>query len=269
MVLNFNYIPKQHWLLAISYWLSALFLTSCQKVINIDLNSSAPTIVIEGNINDQPGPYIVTVSRTVNFNQPDTFPPISAAFITIADNHRHTDTLVESSPGVYSTTKITGSPGRTYTLKVITNGKTYTAISTMPMAVTFDTLTPFSQVGFRDTNLYVSAGFKDPSKQTNYYRFREAINYTVKPSIFVTDDQYENGRYINYVLKSDSSLKSGDVVIVEMQCIDEATYQYFNTFNEASGATNLTPANPASNISNNALGYFSAHTSRYKGLVIP
>jgi hypothetical protein len=35
----------------------AILLTSCQKVIVVDLNASAPQVVIEGNVYDQPGPY--------------------------------------------------------------------------------------------------------------------------------------------------------------------------------------------------------------------
>jgi hypothetical protein len=57
-------------------------------------------------------------------------------------------------------------------------------------------------------------------------------------------------------------------VKVEMQCIDLGTYTYLSTFNEASGNTNVTPYNPVSNISNNALGYFSAHTSRYRAVKV-
>jgi hypothetical protein len=245
------------------------FLTQCQKVINVNLNSASPAIVIVGNVNDQPGPYIVTVSQTVNFSDNNTFPPVSGAFITIADNAGTTDTLVESPPGTYNTKKLAGVDGRTYTLKVIANGQTYTSTSTMPQAVPFDTLFLVQRIGFRDTNLYVQAGFQDPASETNYYRFVETINYSIQSKIFVLDDEYSNGRYINYTLRSDSSLKPGFIVSVEMQCIDPGTYQYFNTFREATGSTNLTPANPVSNISNNALGYFSAHTSLYKTLVVP
>ena len=64
---------------------SGIFL-SCQKVIDVDLNSSSPHIVIEGYISDQPGPYWVRISQTVNYNQPNTFPPVSGATVTLSDN---------------------------------------------------------------------------------------------------------------------------------------------------------------------------------------
>ncbi len=249
----------------------AMLVTSCQKVINIDLNSASPAMVIIGNVNDQPGPYTVTLSQTINFSQPNTFPPISNAFVSIADNEGNTDTLVQTIAGTYHTTKIIGTPGRTYYLTVVANGKTYTSSSTMPQPVTFDTLeiqalaNPFKT---SDTNRFPEAGFQDPGNSSNYYRFIETRNDTLLSKIFTIDDEYSRGRYINYRLRQDTLLAIGDSVKLEMQCIDEGTYNYLSTFNEASGSTNVTPSNPVSNISNNALGYFSAHTSRFKAIKV-
>ena len=129
MILNSKKMEKYGWLLGISL---IVFITACQKVINIDLNSTSPNIVIIGNVNDQPGPYTVTLSQTANFSDPNTFPSIDGAFVTISDNVGDMDTLVEVSPGTYHTKKIMGVPGRTYYLTVLANGRTYTANSTMP-----------------------------------------------------------------------------------------------------------------------------------------
>ncbi len=249
-----------------------IWVTSCQKVINIDLNSVSPAIVIVGNINNLPGPYTVTLNQTVNFSTPNTFPPVNGAFITIADNAGNTDTLVETaSPGVYNTKKIQGVPGRTYNLTVKANGQTYSSTSTMPQMVTFDTLLVFAYTppngGGGDTTYLPDAIFLDPPGGTHYYRLIETVNDTVLPDIFAFTDKYFGATYINYKIYPYSSKKDlvlGDSVKVEMQCIDEGTYNYLNTLGEASGSTNVTPANPASNISNNALGYFSAHTSSFR-----
>lgn len=259
----------------VGFGLLAPLFFSCQKVININLNSVSPAIVITGNINDQPGPYTVTLSQTVNFSQSNTFPPVSGAFVTLSDNEGTIDTLVEMLPGTYLTKKISGVAGRTYTLKVVANGQTYSSTSTMPNSVAFNTLiinTLVSNFRKNDTSRYPEAGFQDPAGSAHYYRFIETRNDTVLSKIFITDDKFDNGRYISYTLRSDTSLApspTGDSVKVEMQCIDEGTYTYFSSFNEATGSTNLSPANPLSNITNNALGYFSAHTSRYKAMIVP
>src|SRR6185312_704498 len=168
MILNFKNIMKYSWLLVIGFSLLAI---GCQKVINIDLNSASPAIVIIGNINDQPGPYTVTLSQNATFSDPNTSPSVSGAFITISDNAGNKDTLTEVSPGRYHTKKIQGIIGRTYYLNVISNGQTYTASSTMPQLVPFDTLRAVQLHGFRasDTNIYPQVGFKDPATGNNYY----------------------------------------------------------------------------------------------------
>jgi hypothetical protein len=249
----------------------AIVIASCQKVINIDLNSASPAIVITGNLNDQPGPYIVTLSQTVNFSQPNTFPAISGAFVSIADNTGTVDTLYETSTaGTYNTKKIMGVQGRTYTLKVVANGQTYTSVSTMPQVVNFDTLVVVQRIGgFRggnDTSYTPEVVFQDPASVTNYYRFIETVNDTLLTNINALDDSYFNGKYIAYPIRH--RLNAGDSAKIEMQCIDKGTYQYLTTLGEASGSTNVTPANPVSNISNNALGYFSAHTSRVRAVKV-
>jgi len=267
-------MKKYNWYIAV---IGIMIISSCQKVINIDLNSTSPAIVIEANINDQPGPYSVVLSQTVNFSEPNTFPAVNGAFVTIADNAGTTDTLFETSTaGTYNTKKIVGVPGRTYTLTVLANGKTYTSVCTMPQVVNFDSLVVFKIArtsfgrggGKTDTTYLPEALFQDPSTGLHYYRFVETVNDTLLTSINIVNDQLSQGKYVGYPIREGHRLNEGDSVKIEMQCIDQGTYQYFSTFGEASGSTNVTPANPISNISNGALGYFSAHTSRYRSVYI-
>ena len=79
------------------YILSALLplmaVQSCQKVIDIDLNSAAPQIVIEGSISDQPGPYTVKITKTVNFSETNIFPAVSGAAVTVSDDAGNSETL--------------------------------------------------------------------------------------------------------------------------------------------------------------------------------
>ncbi len=119
---------------------SSLFY-SCQKVINVNLNSASPQTVVQANINNQPGPYTVQLSQTVNFSDPNVFPPIDGALVIMSDNFGNTDTLKENPPGTYTGDKLTGTPGRTYTLSITANGKNYSATSTMSSPVNIDTLT--------------------------------------------------------------------------------------------------------------------------------
>ncbi|HEU4717829.1 MAG TPA: DUF4249 domain-containing protein [Bacteroidia bacterium] len=246
-----------------------LLASSCQKVIDVDLNSKDPQIVIEGNITDQPGPYTVSITQTVNFSESNTFPPVTGATVNIADNVGNSETLTENSPGVYQTNSFQGVPGRTYTLTVITNGKTYTAQSTMPSAIPLDSLLlePNQSIG---SPYYIIPLFQDPAGKGNYYRCVETINHVRNNGIFLFDDQFSDG-LINGepILDFTTELAHNDSVDVELQCLDKATYTYFFSLEQTLTGQTTAPANPVSNISNHALGYFSAHTVSRKSTVIP
>ena len=75
-----------------------LLFSSCEEVIELDLNTTEPQIVIEGFITDGEGTYSVLISKTVDFYDPNTFPPQTGAVVHITDDLGNTETLTETSP---------------------------------------------------------------------------------------------------------------------------------------------------------------------------
>ena len=248
--------------------LSFLFyfsLFSCTKVINVNLNNANPNIVIEGIVSDAPGPYEVKLTQTVNFSDPNSFPPVTGATVKITDSVLGiTDLLKEMVPGTYVTQKLLqGFTGHTYRLDVLSNGQEYTASSTMPGKVDLDSVTFYSTNIFGTKSTNAIANFQDPAGITNYYTFTEYVNGQAISQTFNFSDRLSDGKYIRRQLFNDSSyINPGDQVSIEMHCVDNQVWQYFNTLGQARGNNSqaVTPANPVSNISNNALGYFSAQT---------
>jgi hypothetical protein len=246
--------------------LAALSLLSCKKIVTLKLNNVPAAIVIQGQVTNQPGPYYVTINQPVGFYADNNFPPVSGAVVEITSNSGQIDSLTEGSPGVYGTHTLQGAPGEQYTLSVTVQGATYTAVSTMPATVALDSITYQSSSGFGRRQISAVANFQDPAGVRNYYQFIEYINNTqLTKDLFVFDDRLSDGRYINYTLYNDSSyLQPGDDLRVDMYCIDSAVYNYFFQLFQSGGAgsfnTSASPANPTSNISNGAYGYFSAHT---------
>ena len=68
----------------------------------------------------------------------------------------------------------------------------------------------------------------------------------------------------------DHEVVVGDKIHVEMQSIDNNVFTYYSALLQISGGNGgtATPTNPPSNISNGALGYFSAHTTDTQTFVI-
>jgi hypothetical protein len=251
---------------------AAVMLSSCQEVIELDLNSAAPQIVVEGGISDQPGPDTIKLTRTVNFSDKNAFPEVSHAIVKLTDNLGNTETLTEVNPGKYITNTLEGTPGRTYTLLISADGKDYTSVSTMPAHTGLDSLTVQEFFG---TPLVV-AHFTDPIGIENFYSLRVKWNDTLLPGRdFIVDDRLQDGHPVEQPLfffdddNPGRGLQIGDSVEVILESIDRHVYEHFRTLGLAQGGNQAaSPANPISNITNGGLGYFSAHTRSRLTIVI-
>ncbi len=256
-----------YWLLAISCWL----ISSCQKVININLNSASPQIVVQGNLSNQPAPYTVQLSQTVNFSDPNTFPTVSGVKMIINDNAGNTDTLKENPAGIYTGTKLIGTPNRTYTLLFSAMGKNYTSVSTMPSPVNIDSLAITKSLFGKKKQ--VSVIFNDPAGIPNYYRLVEIVNHVMQNSTQVLSDELLDGQTITTRVSSRSdtlTLRTGDSITVLLESIDKGVYTHYISLQNASGGSGqISPANPSSNVSNSALGYFCAYSVTTKSIVVP
>ena len=181
--------------------------------------------------------------------------------------------MQESDPGVYLTHHVVGIHRHTYNLLVIVAGKQYAASSTMPVPVPLDSVTFAENIGLDNkTDVNAVVNFLDPPGVTNYYQFTEVVNSKPIPDIFVFEDRLSDGRYIEYPLYNDSSyLQKGDTLLLTMNGIDQNIYNYYFTLSNVTGNNSFqstTPANPVTNISNGALGYFSAHTTTAQRVLV-
>jgi hypothetical protein len=252
---------------------SVFILSSCEKVIDIDLEEGSKKYVIEGTVTNVAGsPHEVKISQTKKFEDNNNFVGISGATVTIQVNNSTSYTLSEASNGIYQTTAFTGVPGNTYKLSITVNGNNFTAESTMPSKiVTLDTLT-VSDLAFGGNSFKtIAPAYIDPVGLGNSYRFIQYANGVQVKRIFVQNDELSDGLKITRpMVNPDSELKNGDIIKVEMQCIDTNIYTYWYSLDQAStGNSSATPANPVTNISGGALGYFSAHTVTSKTVSIP
>jgi hypothetical protein len=261
------------------YFLLSLFaitiFSSCEKVIDIDLNSSDPKLVIECLITDSAGPYHVRLTRTVDYFDGGTIPTVTNAQVTIRDNSGNNEQLTQTQPGVYSTSTIAGIPGRTYYLSVTVDGKTYSAESTMALPVSIDSAyADLSPPLFGSDTGYTPIGaFSDPAGQTNFYRQRISINgelQDIDGTYFLLDDILNDGRDIRFPLFPFPA-QSGDQVTIELWTLNEPAYNYYLTLSNISGGggpESASPGNPNTMISGGALGYFIACPIRNKTFTV-
>lgn len=240
-----------------------LALTSCEEVIDYELDTAETKLVIEGLITDQPGPYHVRISNTKGFLDEGMTPGVNGAMVIVSDNHGTTDTLQQVSEGLYQTTKLQGKAGYTYYLKALVNGKEYTAQSYLPTVSPIDSLTFEYQESMNeeDKGFHPFIHFRDPAGKGNYYRLNIFVNDVLAPDeLAVLSDEIYDGNYGHADLGF--ALKKGDKLKVELHGIDKPAYKFWlalmNQQNAVGGPFESTPANAPFNISNGAIGYFGA-----------
>jgi len=245
---------------------SVIALYSCQKVIDVELNPSSPKYVITGNITDQPGPYEIKITTSVNFDEDNNFPTVSGAKVYITDQTTSfTDTLAEVSSGRYRTHAWTGAPGHTYKLVVKLEGEMFSSVSTMPAPLAFDSLYTKSATFGDGTDIV--ALYDDPVGLGNFYHLVLTIQDSLSQEIYLHNDKINNGSRVSHVLNNDIDIKTGDTITVKLQCIDAAVYDFYYSLDQALKQNSAVISNPKTNITGGAMGYFCAHTVRARSFV--
>jgi hypothetical protein len=265
--------------------LTVIIFNSCQRVINLDLNTASPQVVIFGYVTDQPGIDTVKITKSGSYFNPGTYPTVTNATVIISDNASPVkDTLIQVDSGVYAVPpNFTGITGHTYTMRALVGGKEYDAVSSMPAAVNMDSISIYSigtttdsnGYAVNDTNFHVRCYFHDPAGIGNYYRLQAIVNGVIMDSldeITVESDQFADGTQLNVRLRGIEPIQ-GSIVTVQLMSIDAGTYNFYTVLRSVASAGNpvstAVPQNPPTNIIGGALGYFSAYPIRSETMTAP
>lgn len=258
-------------------------MNSCTKVIDLKLESTNPKYVIEGVVSNIADSSRVSISKTVDFNQ-QLSNPISGATVTITTSDGLTYNLQETKTGTYSVPGLTGHQGVRYNMEVTIAGEKFSANSVMPVMIPYDSLYVVDlDLPIDGRKKVATVRFNDPQGKGNAYKFIQYVNGKRSKNYFVENDELRDGRTVNMNLpvynysedtqeeRDEKNLKSGDDVRVDMLCIEPNVYLYWYSLLAGSTGQNqtATPTNPVSNISGNALGYFSAQTISAKTIKVP
>lgn len=258
------------------FWLLSCLccLASCEELIEIDLNEANPKLVVDGFIYDTQGPQKIRLSLSTSYFDTAKAPSIENALVTITENDSLIDTLLLKRPGLFETQKINkGKIGATYKLKIIYEGKTYEAASTLLPVANIDSLKSVfkEQSPEDDEGYYVRIFFQDPSTFGNYYLwklYRNNKEKEGKDELYASDELY-NGNYISFDFGKGFELN--DTVRVEMFSTDKIGYNYFNQLDEIDNSGDLfdtPPGNVKGNVTNGALGYFGTSQKVKKEIIM-
>ncbi|HEX6169717.1 MAG TPA: DUF4249 domain-containing protein [Chitinophagaceae bacterium] len=284
--------------------ITTFILASCEKGVTFDLDESSPKIVVEATIETNRAPFVI-LSKSQNFFSQITPGILEASFVRNADVYVSNGTLTHklkeytlalatgytfyfySIDSSNLSTAFVGQTNTPYSLRIVAEGKEYTASTKIP-AITrsIDSLFWKQAPGSNDTNkvaLMVRA--TDQAGYGDYIRYFTKRNsesfYPAFNSVY--DDQIidgtsyeievERGVDRTQDLPEDYTLfDKGDTVTLKLCQIDKATYDFWRTMEFSYGSIGNPFASPTkvlSNISNNALGYFGGYAPQFRTIIIP
>lgn len=249
-------------------------LSSCEKVIDLNLNTTDPIVVVDAQVtNSLTIGSIVKLSYTNKVKSDNSVLPLLGAIVTIQEDNGTVYSLPEVTKGNYQNIGLVGTTGKTYHLKVVTNGITLTASSTMPIMVNLDSLVVEAFPNFGKTVKVVTPFYNDPKGFGNNYNLVMFKNGKLIKDIFAYDDLFIDGKKVTFPLiysREENEFKKGDIIDVVMNCVDYANYKYWFSLSQSStGSPQAVPDNPISNIKGKAIGVFGANTYQKRTIVIP
>lgn len=239
--------------------LGALILTSCEDIIQLELDDTTPRIVIEATINMTAQTATVQMTTSNSFYESTRVLGVSNALIKLENEAGESFTLLESNAGLYFSDNVISQPNEKWTLTIESKGEIYTASAIVPYPATLDTLIaeienrPFGN----EPEVRMSAEWQDQANVPNYYRLRPYRNDTlVTQSYTMIKDQFSDGNKMRTPIFEE--FKLGNKVRIQLISSDDKYYRYFSELSSviSNGFNSSTPYNPIGNFDNDAIGYF-------------
>lgn len=246
-----------------------IVLFSCEEAIKVNLRNEKSKVVIESFIANDLSPIVVKITKSQEFFDQNSFTPVKNASVQLEYLSKK-EKLNERGGGYYVSLRTPVVSGRTYTLKVVSAGETFSATVVLPGSVPIDTVY-FKPGIFSSDSLNIFVGFHDPAKTENYYRIkvsrnqRETINdYYLLTDAFLDGEDMIAPIYYRY-------FAPGDTVVVELYNLERSTWRYYKGLSESiqQGVNSQAPGNPPSNFSGGALGVFGAGGVSSYRLIVP
>lgn len=250
---------------------TSLFFFSCEEVIDVDLNTAPPKLVIEAAIHWQKGTtgneQKIKLSTTTDYFS-TSIPKVSGATVFIKNSENIVFNFTErSETGEYFCTNFAPILNEVYTLTVVYKEQNYTAQETLLPVAPIETIEQNNEGGFTGKEIEIKSFYNDPATTTNYYLYKYKYSSQVKFDYYVDEDTYFQGNTF-FSISQNSDLKVGDEIEISHFGISKEYYNYLSVLlsiagNNGGGPFQSPPATVRGNIINTtnadnfALGYFS------------
>ncbi len=240
-------------------------ITSCEDVIDVELNNAPPRLVVEANMNvweNGTASSAVRLTTTAPFFD-NNVPYVTDAEITVTDENGIIYPFTYSQNGIYFS-NLSPQLNVEYTLRIKYKDETYSATETLYPVSSLEFVEQRDDGGFTGEDIELKAFFTDPTGEQNFYFF-EGLSERGDALDVYNDEFFDGNTIFGYYLVED--LAPGDEVQFNLYGVSEAFYNFMfillqQTNDQGGGPFETQPATVRGNIVNETnpdnfpLGYF-------------
>lgn len=284
-IFKHNIIPYN--ILALAAML--IIFSACEDVVDLKLPEGDATLVVEGQITNQPDVNQVKLTMSVPYFDSVSNPIVSNATVVLSDEQGQSVTLSENpaNSGIYPILT-PGTIGRTYTVEITTaEGKRFRSEPEY-LAPVADIDSIYYELNestdsTEEDEYDVLLDARETPNERNFYRWRLSVNgeFRNEPfDLFYASDDFLDGNDVIGFAVNDDWVYEGDELIVEQISISESYYEYLDLIWQQTaivgGLFDSPPAPITGNIidlddrSKPVYGFFNASAiDRIEGVVTP
>jgi hypothetical protein len=198
--------------------------TSCEDVVDIDLNTSEPRLVIEASVNlfeDGTSNSTVTLTLTAPFFD-NQIPTVDDASVVVTGDNGIVYSFNYTINGIYESSLVP-QPDINYTLEVVYNGDTYSATEQLVSVSSLEFVEQKDDGGFSGEDIELKAFFTDPVGPGDHYFFEGISERGIELDTFF--DEFFDGNQI-FGFYSVDDLVAGDVVQFNLYGVNDQFYNF-------------------------------------------
>ena len=245
---------------------------SCEDVVEVDLDTAEPKLVVEASIDWQKGTdgslQTIKLSTTTAYFS-NEIPKVSGALVEIKNSTNEVYVFTEQpNTGNYVCNYFEPILNETYTLSINYKGQIYTATEKlMPVSEILE-IEQINDGGFTGESIELKFYFQDNGLENNFYMSKLNLpsKININPEYAAFDDKFLQGNLI-FDYYTDEDLATGDSIAYTLYGISQQYYNYMNILlniagNNSGGPFSTAPATVRGNILNQSnpenypLGYF-------------
>ncbi|MFT4753239.1 MAG: hypothetical protein ACI85Q_000777 [Salibacteraceae bacterium] len=217
--------------------LMLVVLSSCEEIIEVDLQDEAPRLVIEASINWGKGTtgndQLIKLNRSTPFFETGSITAVEGAIVSVTnDSTDDVFVFADTGEGNYTTSEFIPILNDTYTLEVIHDGETYTASEALVSVAPINEIRQSIEGGFNDEIIDLNLYFDDPVNEENFYFSKLLRDGDTFTELNTLSDRFIDGNEVFIIFEkdgdsdNDSEFLPGDVVKIELLGVSEQFYGF-------------------------------------------